>query len=97
MRRSAVAISEIMFDTTAPGGASVVLLSFLDTPKPSGGEVILGFVTADVHAFVARARTAGGNGLNRAGGWVRSGPTNFAQYAKRLITIWSKLVQISCF
>lgn len=54
------AISEIMFHATAPGAASFVLLSFFDTPEPGGGEVILGFVTPDVHAFVARARAAGG-------------------------------------
>jgi catechol 2,3-dioxygenase-like lactoylglutathione lyase family enzyme len=54
------AISEIMFHPTADGGSTFVLLSFLDTPKPAAGELILGFVTPDLAAFVARARAAGG-------------------------------------
>jgi predicted enzyme related to lactoylglutathione lyase len=60
------AISEIMFNATAPGGASFVLLSFLDAPEPSAGEAILGFTTSDIHAFVARARAAGGSVVEEA-------------------------------
>ncbi len=48
-------ISEILFAPTAEGGGTFVLLKFLDAPKPTNDEVILGFVTDDVVAFVERA------------------------------------------
>ncbi len=54
-------ISEIMFNVTGQGAATFVLLSFLDAPVPKTAEVILGFITQDVDAFVARARKAGGS------------------------------------
>jgi len=53
-------ISEILFNATAPGGASFVLLTFVGAAKPTAGGVIPGFITGDVDAFVARARAAGG-------------------------------------
>jgi catechol 2,3-dioxygenase-like lactoylglutathione lyase family enzyme len=54
------AMSEILFHPTAPGGGTFVLLAFHDTPKPASGELILGFVTPNLGAFVERARAAGG-------------------------------------
>ena len=54
------AISEILFNPATPGGATFVLLAYPDAPKPASGEVILGFATDDVDAFVARVRAAGG-------------------------------------
>lgn len=54
-------ISEIIFSAAFQGAATFVLLKFLDAPKPTNDEVILGFVTDDVDAFVARAEAAGGS------------------------------------
>jgi len=53
-------ISEICYAPTGPGGGSFTLLKYLNTPRPAGGEVILGFTTGDIDAFVARAVAAGG-------------------------------------
>jgi len=55
------AISEILFNPVAPGGATFVLLTFPDTPAPAAGELILGFVTSDIAAFLDRTRAAGGS------------------------------------
>lgn len=54
-------ISEIMFAPTGEGAGTFVLLKFLDAPKPTNDEVILGFITTDVDAFIARAVAAGGS------------------------------------
>jgi predicted enzyme related to lactoylglutathione lyase len=54
-------ISEILLHPTTPGGANLVLLHFHDRPRPSADEVILGFITADLEAFVKRTREAGGS------------------------------------
>ena len=54
-------IDEIMFQATAPGGATFVLLRFDDLPQPSVDGVIPRFVTDDVAAVVERAVTAGGD------------------------------------
>src|SRR5581483_10660297 len=54
------AISEIMYNPTAPGAATFVLLSYPDAPKPVRGELILGFISQDLRALVDRARSAGG-------------------------------------
>jgi lactoylglutathione lyase len=53
-------LSEILFQPTAPGGATFVLIHYYDTPNPTSGELVLGFNTADIDAFVARAQAAGG-------------------------------------
>jgi predicted enzyme related to lactoylglutathione lyase len=53
-------ISEIIFNASGQGAATFVLLKFLDAPKPTNDEVILGFQTEDVEAFVARAVANGG-------------------------------------
>ena len=55
------AIREILFRPTDKGGGTLVLLTYLDDPKPGAGEAILGFSTPDVDAFVARALAAGGS------------------------------------
>lgn len=52
-------ISEIMFNPTAEGAATFVLLTFNDVEKPSAGEVILGFQVTDLEALVTRAQAAG--------------------------------------
>jgi catechol 2,3-dioxygenase-like lactoylglutathione lyase family enzyme len=54
------AIREITFLPTCPGGGSLTLLQFLDATKPQRAELILGFTTSDIEAFVDRARAAGG-------------------------------------
>lgn len=53
-------ISEILFAPTAEAAATFVLLKFLDAPKPTNDEVILGFQTGDIDAFVERTLAAGG-------------------------------------
>ncbi|ATB32265.1 VOC family protein [Melittangium boletus] len=53
-------IREILFAPGHEGGATFVLLKFLDAPKPTTDEVILGFMTDDIDAFVERAKAAGG-------------------------------------
>ncbi|MBK6510743.1 MAG: VOC family protein [Haliea sp.] len=53
-------IREIMFNTTGEGAAMFVLLNFMDDEGAPGKDVILGFQTDDVAAFVQRAVDAGG-------------------------------------
>jgi lactoylglutathione lyase len=53
-------IDEILFNATGEGGATFVLLKFVGAPKPANNEVIVGFVTPDLEAFVQRACAAGG-------------------------------------
>jgi predicted enzyme related to lactoylglutathione lyase len=53
-------ISEIMFNPTGPGAAMFVLLKFMDDEGSTGKDVVLGFQTDDVAAFVQRAVAAGG-------------------------------------
>ena len=53
-------ISEITFLPTYPGGGSLTLLKFVAAPKPHNDELILGFTTADIGAFVERVKAAGG-------------------------------------
>lgn len=52
-------IREIMFQPTGDGAGMFVLLQFMDQPG-SGSDVILGFQTEDLSAFVERALAAGG-------------------------------------
>ncbi len=40
--------------------ASLILLRFVDKPRPRNGEVILGFMTDDLPALLDRVRAAGG-------------------------------------
>lgn len=53
-------IKEIMFNATAPGAATFVLLKFVDTTKAYSDEVITGFITDNLETFVERAKKAGG-------------------------------------
>lgn len=53
-------IREITFLPTYPGGGSLTLLQFLDATKPQREELILGFTTSDIEAFIDRVRCAGG-------------------------------------
>lgn len=53
-------IREILFAPGHEGGATFVLLKFLDAPKPANDGVILGFTADDVDAFVERVKAAGG-------------------------------------
>jgi lactoylglutathione lyase len=54
-------MSEIILTSPSPKAASIVLLSFLDSPEPAAGDSILGFCTKDLEAFVERALKAGGS------------------------------------
>ncbi|GLV30929.1 hypothetical protein TomTYG75_34410 [Sphingobium sp. TomTYG75] len=54
-------IDEILFNATGEGGATFVLFKFLDRDAPAQDEVILGFQTSDLEAFVERVQKAGGN------------------------------------
>lgn len=53
-------IQEVHFQSDPPGTGTLTLTKFMDAPKQSSAGVILGFVTEDVVAFVARAQAAGG-------------------------------------
>ncbi|SMH37888.1 VOC family protein [Azospirillum agricola] len=59
-------IAEIMFKPTHEGASTFVLLKFLDAPKPTNDEVIVGFVTDNADAFVERAVAAGGTVVDAA-------------------------------
>lgn len=53
------AIDEIMYDPTAPGAGSFILLRYRDATGPSNNEVIVGFVVDDVDNVMERAVGAG--------------------------------------
>jgi len=53
-------IDEILFQPTREGGATFVLFKFLDRNAPAKDEVVLGFETPDLAAFVERVTEAGG-------------------------------------
>ncbi|TWB25693.1 VOC family protein [Nitrospirillum bahiense] len=59
-------IQEILFNPSHEGAATFVLLKFLDAPRASKDEVILGFITDDVDAFARRAVAAGGTEVQAA-------------------------------
>ena len=54
-------IDEIMYEPTAAGGASFVLLRFPDLASPGADGVIPGFVTDDAAGVVERTVAAGGS------------------------------------
>ena len=54
-------IKEIMYQPTGEGAGMFVLLQFTDQSAPGRDEVILGFQTTDVGAFIERALAAGGS------------------------------------
>lgn len=53
-------ISEIMFNPTAPGGATFVLLAYTDTITPALSESIILFITPDLAGLLEKAGAAGG-------------------------------------
>ena len=59
-------ISEILFKPPYQGAATFVLLTFLDAPKPSKDEVIVGFITDSTDAFVERTLANGGRLVQEA-------------------------------
>jgi predicted enzyme related to lactoylglutathione lyase len=65
------AITEIVYEPTNKGGASLVLLAYDDAPRPAFGETIVGFASPDAEAFIARALAAGGAAVEA----VRDAPT----------------------
>jgi predicted enzyme related to lactoylglutathione lyase len=54
-------IREILYAPASAGGATFVLLAYLDAKTPAANELILGFSTPDLPAFLARAKAAGGS------------------------------------
>jgi predicted enzyme related to lactoylglutathione lyase len=54
-------ITEIVYEATGKGGANFVLFAYHDTPKTPAGEMIIGFVTTDIAAFLERVRKNGGS------------------------------------
>lgn len=67
------AIDEIMYEPTAPGAASFVLLRYRDTTGPSADEVIIGFVVDNVDDVTARATAAGATVTREAHDLVEHG------------------------
>lgn len=53
-------IREIMYQPTHDGGATIVLLSFEDSPVPSVGETITGFTVTDLDQVLADVVAHGG-------------------------------------
>jgi len=60
------ALEEILFNPTGDGAATFVLLKFVDATVPSANELILGFLTSDIDALIARATTAGASVVREA-------------------------------
>ena len=60
------ALEEILFNPTGDGAATFVLLKFVDATVPSADELILGFLTSDIDALIARATTAGASVVREA-------------------------------
>jgi predicted enzyme related to lactoylglutathione lyase len=54
------AITEIVYEPTAKGGANFVLFAYHDAPKPASAETITGFSTDDIEGFAGRIRAHGG-------------------------------------
>jgi predicted enzyme related to lactoylglutathione lyase len=59
-------VSEIVYMPTYQGGPMFILAKFHGAPKPANDEVILGFATKDLDAFVARVEAAGGRILEKS-------------------------------
>ena len=70
-------ITEIIYEPTSKGGASLVLLAYTDAPKVASGEIIVGFASADAQAFVDHALAAGGTLLEA----VRDAPAHSLKVA----------------
>ena len=59
-------ISEIMFQPTAPGGSTFVLLTYADTKKPALSEAITLFIVPDLAALPDKVYAAGGRIVEEA-------------------------------
>ena len=59
-------IEEIIFTPADAGGATLVLLRYLDVDTPATGELILGFLTSDIDQLMRDAVHAGGAVLRDA-------------------------------
>lgn len=59
-------VTEVVYMPTYPGGPMFVLAHFHDAPAPATGELIMGFASQDLDAFVARAQLAGGTVIEAA-------------------------------
>ena len=59
-------IEEILYEATAPGGGTFVLLHFSDTPDAMPGSVIAGFVTDEIDDVFTRAVAAGATVIQTA-------------------------------
>lgn len=59
------AVSEIVYQPTVSGGPMFVLVKFHDAPPSGNDEVMLGFSTKDLDAFVERLKAAGGSVLEQ--------------------------------
>ncbi|MBU6392980.1 MAG: VOC family protein [Sphingomonadales bacterium] len=53
-------VTEVVYMPTYPGGPMFILARFHDVEAPARSELIMGFASADLDAFVARALAAGG-------------------------------------
>ena len=59
-------IEEIIFTPANTGGATLVLLRYLDADTPATGELILGFLTSDIDQLLIDVVHAGGAVLRDA-------------------------------
>jgi lactoylglutathione lyase len=54
-------LDEIVFERTQEGASAFILMSFKDTSRPVNEELITGFNTDNLDAFIERALNAGGS------------------------------------
>ena len=66
-------VSEIIYLPTYQGGPMFILAKFAGAPKPAIDEVILGFATKDLDAFLSRVEAAGGRLLEKSAADPASG------------------------
>lgn len=66
-------INEILFNPTAPGAASFVLLAYTDTPTPALSEAITLFITPDLAGLLKKVRAAGGQVVDTKGDMPQHG------------------------
>ncbi|WP_197412344.1 VOC family protein [Novosphingobium sp. Fuku2-ISO-50] len=59
-------VTEVVYMPTYPGGPMFILAHFHDVTTPATGELIMGFASQDLDAFVARAEQAGGKVIEAA-------------------------------
>ncbi|WP_226016547.1 VOC family protein [Novosphingobium sp. FKTRR1] len=59
-------VTEVIYLPTYPGGPMFILARFHDVAHPATAELIMGFATQDLDAFVTRALAAGGKLIEAA-------------------------------